>query len=102
MRVANWVRRSGSPSFSIGARNRRLKLLRDPSRPGIRNANCDHSSPRLFSIGVPDRHSRWRVSSRHTAWVAFAAGLLIAWASSSTTMCHGSPAMSSMSRVSTV
>jgi hypothetical protein len=24
--------------------------------------NCDHKSPKLFSIGVPDRHNRWRVS----------------------------------------
>ena len=74
MRVASWPRRTGSPSFSIGVRKRRVKFFRDPSSPGIRKANCDHSSPRLFSIGVPDRHSRWRVSSRHTACVAFAVG----------------------------
>ncbi len=60
-----------------------------PSRPGIRNANCDHNSSRLFSIGVPERQSRCaRCRSWHTARVARASGLLIACASSSTTMCQ--------------
>ena len=59
-----------------------------PSSPGIRKANCDHSSSRLFSIGVPERHSRWPALSWHTARVALASGLLMACASSSTTMCQ--------------
>jgi hypothetical protein len=101
MRVVSWRRRTGSPFFSIGVQKRRVKFFRESSSPGIRKANCDHSSPRLFSIGVPDRHSRWRVSSRHTACVTFAVEFFIACASSNTTRCQESSAISTISRANT-
>ena len=102
IRRISCTRRTTSPFFSIGVRYRLANPFRSPSNPGIRNENSDHNSPRLFSIGVPDRQSRNRVSSWQTAFVAFESGLLITCASSSTTRCHGSAAISSMSRVSTV
>ena len=49
------------------AEHARRSACRSPSSPGIRKANCDHSSPRWFSIGVPVRHSRCRASSRQTS-----------------------------------
>ena len=102
MRRTSCMRRVSSRRFSMGVRNRLVKPWRSPSSPGMRNANCDHSSSRLFSIGVPDRHRRWRLSSMQTARVALAAGLLIACASSSTTTCQGSAFISTTSRASSV
>ena len=54
-------RRSRSPvaldrHARTGARNQSAS----PSSPGLRKSNSDHSSPRWFSTGVPDRQRRWR------------------------------------------
>ena len=72
--VASWRRRDRVAILLDRRAEAAGEVLRGPSRPGIRKANWDHSSPRLFSIGVPDRHSRCRVSSRQTACVALAVG----------------------------
>ena len=60
IRARNWARRSGLPCFSIGLRNRALKRASLPKKPGIKKWNRLQSSPKWFSIGVPDRHRRWR------------------------------------------
>ncbi len=52
---------------SMGVRNRRRNCSALPSRLGMRKRNMLHSSPRLFSTGVPDRQIRRRASSADTA-----------------------------------
>ena len=53
-----------------------------PRKPGMRKSNSDHSSPKLFSTGVPVRALRPRARSSLTARVCRAAGFLMACASS--------------------
>ena len=47
-----------------------------PSRPGFRNSNRLHSSPRWFSIGVPLSASRCRARSSRAAFAAAVVGVL--------------------------
>ena len=72
MRLARDLRRRASECFSIGVRYRLLNLLVVPSNPGARNLNRDQSSPRWFSIGVPDRQSRCLAFSWNAVLVALA------------------------------
>ena len=58
--------------------------FRAPSNPGIRNLKIVHKSRAEFSIGVPERASRWWASIDRQAWVTLAFGFLINCASSST------------------
>ncbi|MNS69622.1 hypothetical protein D3C72_1029390 [compost metagenome] len=53
-----------------------------PKSPGIRKWNRLQNSSRLFSIGVPVRHSRWRACSLQASLAACERGFLIFWASS--------------------
>ncbi len=68
-RSARRLRSPSSRFFSIGARKQRLKLSSEPRKPGVRKWKSDQSSPRWFSIGVPDRQSRCRASIFHAILV---------------------------------
>ena len=79
-------RRPRRTSRSGGGRWRRTTRRR-PSRPGIARSNCDHSSPRWFSIGVPVTQKRLRGAQRGgRAAAAGCRGFLSAWASSKMTV----------------
>ena len=99
-RRRSWPSRSPSPCFSMGVRNTSLKRAWLPRKPGIRKWNRLHSSPRWFSSGVPDRHSRCRVSRPATTCAAWVLAFLMFCASSSTTRCQGWASHCSRSRCS--
>ncbi len=46
------------PSFSMGLLKVVLNALYDCRSPGMRKLNVLHSSPRWFSMGVPERQMR--------------------------------------------
>ena len=100
IRRRSWLARSLSPCFSIGVRYKTLKRAWLPKKPGIKKLNRLHNSPRWFSIGVPDKHSRWRVLSSLTIFAAWLLAFLMFCASSSTTRCQAWACQRSRSRCS--
>jgi hypothetical protein len=69
-------------------------------KPGIRKRIRLQSSPRWFSIGVPDRQRRWAALSLQALMAVRAFGFLMYCASSSTSVCQWCLASSSKSRTS--
>ena len=68
---------SRDPSFSIGFRNNFWNCFSLPKKPGKRTWKRDHNSPKLFSMGVPVRHSLWFARmSRMTLWACVLAFLI--------------------------
>ncbi|MNC06649.1 hypothetical protein D3C75_541670 [compost metagenome] len=63
---------------------RRLNSPRLPSRPGLMKVNRLHSSPRWFSMGVPERARRKSPSSWNSSLARWVPAFLICCASSST------------------
>ena len=58
MRLRNWSIFSLLPWRSMGLRNSTPKRFWLPRKPGIKKWKRLHSSPRWFSMGVPDKHRR--------------------------------------------
>ena len=97
-RARNWASRPVSPCFSMGLRNSSRNRCWLPKKPGIRKWNRLQISPRWFSMGVPDRHSRWRACSADTTCATLVLAFLMFCASSSTTRCHCNCSQRSRSR----
>ena len=97
-RAASAARRPASPRFSMGVRYSSRKVFSSCSRPGARKLNCDHSSPRWFSSGVPVSASRCRAFSEPAALAAAVRAFLMFCASSRITRWYPNAPSSSMSR----
>ena len=80
-RERRYSRLSPSPS-RMGLTTPRWNACCEPGNPGIRTSNRDHSSNRLFSMGVPDRHSRIRALMERTERAVMVFGFLMFCASS--------------------
>ena len=71
MRLRSSTSRSASWRFSMGPAKWALNFSVDPRRPGAAMAKSDHSSSRLFSIGVPvmaTLNGTESIRARRLAW----------------------------------
>ena len=101
MRRRSRSRRSAFPSCSMGRRYRSSNARRDGNRPGATSCRIAHSSPRLFSIGVPVTARRNGARMPRAASCTFVAAFFTNCASSSTSPPHSSAANAAASRRST-
>ncbi len=86
IRSANWRVLVSCTPASIGLAHTRRNAWRLPSSPGITQSSTDHSSVRLFSIGVPVSATRTSLGTLRSALAVPERAFFTCWASSATTM----------------